>query len=127
MSPQPPSRDADDLGTLGPEESRRFWDLIVQAGHHHSPMDFRFTLECQDPTSAQRVAAHCRAADYERVDVHKGDARPDNPAFWEVVVHTGVRPLDEQYFLRLREWIGDTAKRFECRFRSFTGSKGRAA
>src|SRR5438128_5896708 len=120
MSSQSPSPDPGDLDSLGPAESRRFWELIVSAGHHKAPTDFRITLECADAETAERVAAYLRVAPYQVVDVHKSDVDSDEAPFWEVVAHTGVRPLDEEYFLGLRQSIADTVRQFGCRFRSFS-------
>ena len=113
--------DSLDLESFAPDASRRFWDLIVQEGHQTSPMDLVITLECGDAGTAERVASHFRTAGHGRVSVRQAE-----PLRWEVVAHTGVRLLDEDYFLRVRTWTADTIRQFGCRFGSFSGEKGRA-
>jgi hypothetical protein len=114
--------DSLDLESLSPDASRRFWELIVQQGYHTTPVDLVITLECSDAATAERVAAHCRAARYQPVTVNQAE-----PLSWEVVAHTGARVLDEAYFLAVRTWTADTIRQFGCRFGSFSGSTGRAA
>jgi len=43
------------------------------------------------------------------------------PSPWEIVAHTGVRPLTEDWFFSIRQLIADAILQFRCHCRSFNG------
>ena len=126
MSTDHPFPDLPDVDPFGSEDSR-FWELIAQQGYAGTPMNFRVTLECQDAATADSLVAYLRTASYERVDVRQEHPDPSAAPVWQIVAHTGVRPLTHEYFFSLRRSLAETIQHFRCRFHSFTGSKGRAA
>ena|SRR6185295_6212490 len=118
MAPEPPFPDPDEAAWYGPEHTRRSWELICRHGNHGARWIIDVRFECADASTAERLATHLQAA-FEQVELRQRE--PSTPSPWEIVAHTGVRPLTEDWFFSIRQLIADAILHFRCHCRSFNG------
>lgn len=102
-----------ELTSLAPEKARHFWDLMVQRGH--TPTEFRLTLVCRLRDDANRVAERYRDRKYDPITIREA------PPYLEVVGHTRIAILTEDYVVELHAFIVSILKDCcNCGFRGLS-------